>query len=158
MLIGREKEAAVLLEAAEKEEAQFVAVYGRRRVGKTYLVRETFKGRFTFQHAGIYKGTRTQQLSAFFDALREAGLPEGFEEPKDWLGAFRLLKEIIRRSTQKKKILFLDEFSWMDTSKSDLIKALEYFWNSWASAQNDVLLIVCSSATSWMLSKVIHNK
>ena len=158
MLIGREKEAAVLLEAAEKEEAQFVAVYGRRRVGKTYLVRETFKGRFTFQHAGIYKGTRTQQLSAFFDALREAGLPEGFEEPKDWLGAFRLLKEIIRRSTQKKKILFLDELSWMDTPKSDLIKALEYFWNSWASAQNDVLLIVCSSATSWMLSKVIHNK
>ncbi len=158
MLIGREKEVAALQNAAEQNQAQMVAVYGRRRVGKTYLVRETFKGRFTFQHAGIYKGTREQQLSAFFEALKDAGLPEGKTSPKNWFEAFHLLRDLVKASTQKKKILFIDELSWMDTQKSDMMMALEHFWNAWASARDDVLLIVCSSATSWMLNKVIHNK
>ena len=158
MMIGREKETALLVNAAEQNRAQMIAVYGRRRIGKTYLVRETFRGRFTFQHAGVYKGTRKQQLSAFYDALKDAGLSEKNKEPENWFEAFQLLKELVKTSTQKKKILFIDELSWMDTPKSDMMMALEHFWNAWASARDDVLLIVCSSATSWMLNKVIHNK
>ena len=157
MLIGREKESAILQEAAEKNQPQMIAVYGRRRVGKTYLIRETFRGRFTFQHAGVYRGTKEQQLSVFYEALKEAGLPDA-KKPKNWFEAFQLLKELVTRSTQKKKILFIDELSWMDTPKSDMMMALEHFWNAWASGRDDVLLIVCSSATSWMMNKVIHNK
>lgn len=78
--------------------------------------------------------------------------------PKNWLEAFELLKDVIRSGTEKKKIIFLDELSWMDTPKSDFVMALESFWNGWASARKDVVLIVCSSVTSWMLNKVIQNK
>ena len=109
MLIGREKEAAFLEEAVEREESQLLAVYGRRRVGKTYLIRETLKDRFTFQHAGIYKGTRKEQLNAFYAALRESGLQGDFQEPENWFEAFQLLKQLIQQSTRRKKILFIDE-------------------------------------------------
>lgn len=158
MLIGREKEVAVLQEAMEKEESRLIAVYGRRRVGKTYLIRESLKGRFTFQHSGVYNGTRAEQLAAFRHALTDAGLPKGTEQPQNWFDAFQLLKTLVEKSTQKKKVLFIDELSWMDTPKTDMMKALEHFWNAWASARNDIVLIVCSSATSWMLNKVIHNR
>lgn len=158
MLIGRGKETARLLQASEETDAQLVAVYGRRRVGKTYLIRETFRGRFLFQHAGVYQGTKKEQLSAFFQALLDAGLPSDNPVPSNWAETFQLLKRLIQASTQQNKIIFIDELSWMDTPKSDLMKALEHFWNAWASAQQHLMLIVCGSATSWMLKKVIHNK
>ena len=158
MLIGREKEALRLTQAADQEDAQLIAVYGRRRVGKTYLIRETFRGRFLFQHAGVYQGTREEQLAAFHQALLDAGLPQDSDCPHNWMEAFQLLKMQIQTSTQRTKILFLDELSWMDTPKSDFMKALEHFWNAWASGQRHLTMIVCSSATSWMLKKVIHNK
>ena len=158
MLIGREKETALLTALAEKEESQLVAIYGRRRVGKTYLIRETLKDRFTFQHAGIYHGTRKEQLYAFYQALKDAGLSGENTVPKNWFEAFQLLKMLVQQSTRPRKILFIDELSWMDTPRTDLIRALEHFWNAWASARNDVVLIVCSSATSWILNKIIHNK
>lgn len=158
MLIGRAREMAFLETAADREEAQLIAVYGRRRVGKTYLIRESFKGRFTFQHAGVYQGTRKEQLQAFSNALTDAGLPENRPALTNWFEAFQQLKQLVLQSTQRKKIIFLDELSWMDTSRTDMMKALEHFWNSWASAQHDLVMIVCSSATSWILKKVIHNK
>ena len=157
-LVGREYEAAVLREALEKDESQLIAVYGRRRVGKTFLVRETFQHSFCFQHEGICKGTRAEQLAAFSGAMKDAGLPGETKIPANWLEAFQQLKDVIRSSAQKKKILFIDELSWMDTPRSDLMKALEHFWNAWASARKDILMILCSSATSWMLDKVVHNK
>ena len=157
MLIAREEEKEILMEAACADESQFIAVYGRRRVGKTYLIRETFNNSFTFQHAGLANGTAEEQLRAFAESLTNAGLTE-FEMPGDWLDAFRLLKELIRVSGSEKKIIFIDELSWMDTRRSNLITALESFWNSFASARKDVVLIVCASATSWMLDKVIHDR
>ena len=157
MLIAREKEISKLKESVSRDEAQFIAVYGRRRVGKTYLVRETFGNTFTFQHSGLAKGGIKQQLHAFSDSLEEAGLDD-FDEPKDWLTAFKLVKKLIRSSGDEKKIIFIDELSWMDTPKSDLMAALENFWNAFASARKDVVLIVCASATSWMLDHIVHNK
>ena len=157
MLIGRKKEVAALKSAQESDTSELVAVYGRRRVGKTFLIRETFHYRFLFQHAGIYRGKRTEQLFAFAASLKEAGLTVD-RPPENWLEAFEMLKELIRRSGEGKKILFLDELSWMDTPRSDLMRALEHFWNGWASARRDIVLILCSSVTSWMMKKVIRNK
>jgi len=157
MLIGRKEEQRVLHDAAKSEYSEFVAVYGRRRVGKTFLVRETFGYRFTFQHAGVANGNLATELSAFSDSLSDAGL-KSFDKPKNWMEAFNLLKEVIRQSNESKKIIFIDELSWMDTPNSSMIQALENFWNGWASARKDVLLIVCASATSWIIDKVVHNK
>lgn len=157
MLIGREKEQQLLHEALADENSHFIAVYGRRRIGKTFLIRNTFNGRFTFQHAGLSGGSLSEQLFAFESSLTEAGYASR-KKAHSWLEAFEKLKELIRNSTEKRKVIFIDELSWMDTPKSDLMLALESFWNGWASARTDIILIVCASATSWMLSKVIHNK
>ena len=157
MFVAREDERRQLLDAYESDRSQFVAIYGRRRVGKTFLVRETFDYAFTFQHAGLAKGTLSNQLFGFCASLKDAGLV-GFEPPSNWLEAFELLKDLIRSSSDKRKLIFIDELSWMDTPRCDLMVALESFWNGWASARRDIVLIVCASATSWMLDKVIHNK
>lgn len=157
MIIGREKERELLLNTLSDDHSHFIAVYGRRRIGKTFLIRETFGYRFAFQHSGLSKGNMKKQLSAFLSSLRDVGA-EAKKAPENWLEAFDLLKAVIRNSTEQKKLIFLDELSWMDTPKSDLLVALENFWNGFASARQDVILIVCASATSWILSKVIHNK
>ena len=158
MLIGREKEQQELLSLLEKEEPQFCAVYGRRRVGKTYLIRETFNYQFCFQHTGVAKGTLHQQLTAFRNSLVAAGMKCAI--PKNWIDAFELLKQLINNAPVGKKILFIDELPWMDTPKGNLIGALENFWNGWATArrEKDIVLIVCGSATSWISKKLLKDK
>ena len=157
MLVGREKELHLLHDIQNDDSSHFVAVYGRRRVGKTFLIREAFGYRFAFQHAGLSEGGMKEQIYAFTSSLKDAGY-DVKKQPKNWLEAFEALKDVIRLSSEKKKIIFIDELSWMDTQKSDLMVALENFWNGFASARKDIVLIVCASATSWMLSKVVHNK
>ena len=157
MLIGREKEQQRLIQATEEEDSMFVALYGRRRVGKTYLVRETFHNRFAFYHTGLAKSSMKKQLAAWRLSLRESGLKKA-TLPVTWLDAFEALKEIIRNSGEPKKIIFIDELPWMDTQRSGFIPALESFWNGWASARKDVVLIVCGSATSWIVKKILKNK
>lgn len=157
MIFGRKEEMEILKAAYESADSQFVAIYGRRRVGKTFLVRETFAGKIDFQHAGVAKGGQSVQIAAFVDSLREQGA-EVRNVPKNWIEAFSLLKDRIKKSRAKKKVVFLDELSWMAAGKSGLLNALEFFWNSWASARKDVLLIVSSSATSWMLNKIVCDK
>lgn len=157
MIIGRNAEIELLNKMLHDDKSHFVAVYGRRRIGKTYLIREAFNYRFTFQHSGLSEGSMNEQLFAFDSSLKDAGINIK-KKSKNWLDAFDKLKEIIRNSNEKRKIIFIDELSWMDTPKSDLMVALENFWNGFASARKDIVLIVCASATSWMLSKVVHNK
>ncbi len=158
MIIGREKEKRELLGLLEREESQFCAVYGRRRVGKTYLIRETFNYQFCFQHTGVAKGTLRQQLTAFRNSLVAAGMKCAI--PKTWMDAFELLKQLINQSPAGKKVLFIDELPWMDTPKGNLIGALENFWNGWATArrEKDIVLIVCGSATSWISKKLMKDK
>jgi AAA+ ATPase superfamily predicted ATPase len=158
MVIGRENEQQELLSLLDSEESQFCAVYGRRRVGKTYLIRETFNYQFCFQHTGIAKGTLRQQLTAFRNSLTAAGVKCNI--PKTWIDAFELLKQLIDNAPAGKKVLFIDELPWMDTHKGNLIGALENFWNGWATArrEKDVILIVCGSATSWISKKLLKNK
>ena len=157
MILGREKELDILKEAALDDRSRFIAVYGRRRIGKTFLIREAFGYRFTFQHAGLSDGGIREQIFAFESSIKDAGGTFS-DKAKNWLEAFEDLKELIRLSREERKIIFIDELSWMDTQNSDLIVALENFWNGWASARKDLVLIVSASATSWMINKVIHNK
>ena len=156
MIIGRKEEQQILHSAAQSENSEFVAVYGRRRVGKTYLIRETFGYKFTFQHTGLAKGNTKEQLFSFAISLRDAGYDD-CPIPKSWLEAFSLLSAYLKNSTDEKKIVFLDELPWMDTPRSNFISAFEHFWNSWASARKDIVLIICGSATSWIINKVIND-
>lgn len=142
--------------AYESEYSQFVVVYGRRRVGKTFLVRETFNYTFTFEHSGMANTPRGIQLQAWRQSLNEAGY-ECKQTPTNWMEAFGLLRELIKASNEKKKVVFVDELPWLDTRSSGFVPALEFFWNSWASARKDVLLIVCGSATSWIINEVFRN-
>lgn len=155
-MIGREREQKVLSEAYTSTNPEFVAVYGRRRVGKTYLVRETFSNRLTFQHSGLANSSMPDQLAAWVDSIGEAGL-QVRRKPKNWLEAFGLLKEVIKSSKDKRKVIFIDEMPWMDTPRSKFVMALEHFWNGWASARKDVLLIICGSATSWIVNNIFKN-
>ena len=156
MIIGRKEEQQILHSAAQSENSEFVAVYGRRRVGKTYLIRETFGYKFTFQHTGLAKGNTKEQLFSFAISLRDAGYDD-CPIPKSWLEAFSLLSIYLKNSTDEKKIVFLDELPWMDTPRSNFISAFEHFWNGWASARKDIVLIICGSATSWIINKVIND-
>ncbi|MCR5018426.1 MAG: AAA family ATPase [Bacteroidales bacterium] len=156
MIIGRVEEKKKMLKANDSEYSQFVTVYGRRRVGKTFFVRETFNYKFTFEHAGLAKAGMKEQLAAWQTSMKFHGYDT--VKPKTWLDAFNQLKELIIASPKKKKVIFIDEMPWMDTPKSGFISALEFFWNGWASARKDITLIVCGSATSWIINKIIRNK
>ena len=158
MIIGREKEIATLQGLLSAEESQFVAVYGRRRVGKTFLIRETFNYDFVFQHTGTYKATRRQQLSDFRQSLYDAGMGK-CEMPKTWSDAFQLLWKFLKDMPEdgKKKVIFIDELPWMDTPKSNFVRSLDHFWNAKATTRKDIILIICGSATSWIIDNVIMN-
>ena len=156
-MIGREKEKKELLDAYASEYSEFVAVYGRRRVGKTFLIRESFDYKFTFQHSGVKNGGRAVQLARFRKALMSQGYPD-CPPLKDWFSAFDALREQIGRSRDDRKVIFLDELPWLGRKDRNFITAVEDFWNGWASGRKDILLIVCGSATSWILAKVVHNR
>ncbi len=158
-MIGRKDELQLLNNLKEHTSSSFVAVYGRRRIGKTYLVRNAFVNQFDFYVTGISKVSLSQQLANFHIALQKYGPSAQEMEPaKDWITAFRQLSKLLESGKSGKKVIFLDELPWFDTAQSGFISALEHFWNSWASARTDIILIVCGSAAGWMISKLINNK
>lgn len=156
MLIGREDEIRILEEAFGSHESEFVAIYGRRRIGKTYLVKEILGPRFSFHHAGVAKLPAKGQLQAFYNSLVEHGYRLS-KPPKNWLDAFHHLGMYLDNLGPHKKVVFLDELPWMDTHKSDFLPAFEHFWNGWASMRKDILLIICGSSTSWIINKIVKN-
>ena len=157
-LIGRKIEQEELRRLSQSEQPEFAVVYGRRRVGKTFLIRSFFKDNFTFYTTGVARGSRKEQLRHFSDALHQqcSNLPATIAE--DWYEVFARLRTLISKSRQRRKVVFLDELPWMDTQKSEFVKALELFWNEWGSTRNDLLLIVCGSAASWMVKNIIKNR
>ena len=157
MIVGRAKELETLKECLAADRSRLIVVYGRRRVGKTFLVREAFDYHFTFTHTGIEDGTLSEQLFGFWTSLREQW-DDGCCKPGTWMEAFELLKRAIRHSTDDRKTVFIDELPWMDTRNSGFVKAVEAFWNGWASARKDVVMIVCGSAASWMVNKILQNR
>ena len=163
-IIGRKKEIEMLNRLYNSDKAQFVAVYGRRRVGKTYLVNQVFKDRMTFHHTGLspfddgQKMTMPAQLQAFHYSLLRSGLDETVPCPKSWLEAFFLLEKLLAKlDNGSRQVVFIDELSWMDTPRSGFLTALKSFWNGWASARDNIFLVVCGSSTTWMLSNLVNN-
>lgn len=162
-MVGRKKEINELNRLYDSNKAEFVAVYGRRRVGKTFLVDSVFEGRYSFRHAGLspVEGNKVNamrnQLDHFYKSLLNYGL-EKCEKPKSWLDAFFLLEQLLQsKDDGSKQVVFIDEMPWLDTARSGFITALEAFWNSFACCRRNMLLIVCGSANSWIQDKLINN-
>ena len=161
-MVGRKEEQRILHELALSEESEFVVIYGRRRIGKTFLVRETFGNEFFFSYTGIANMSARQQRTEFAKALREFGWSPkdgGVDIPETWFDAFDALRTLIEMAnTKDRQIIFIDEMPWMDNKKSDFIPAFEHFWNGWASGRKNIMLIACGSATSWITKKIFRNK
>ncbi len=157
-LIGRKIEQQQLLKKLHTDKSELVAILGRRRVGKTFLIRKTFQNKLFFQFTGLHKGTLPDQLERFHKAMKNFGARPKIE-PNSWFEAFDNLKQFIHKSKSlKKKVIFLDEFPWMATNKSKFLTAFTDFWNSYASQRTDLLFIICGSSASWMINKVLKNK
>ena len=162
-LIGRNSEVEELERIYRSGRPEFVVIYGRRRVGKTFLVTQALKGRITFHHTGIFpeegeKNPKQIQLESFYFSLLNHGL-EGFPKPKSWMEAFYELEQLLTKIDDgSRQVVFLDELPWMDTPKSGFLSAFEGFWNGWCSDRDNIMLVVCGSATSWILDNISHNE
>ena len=156
-MIGRANEIRELRRRFASEESEFVAIYGRRRIGKTFLVNEVFNGNFAFHHSGMEKADKRMQLESFREALRRQGLAK-CKTLRTWIQAFSALSDLLESKGDGKKVVFLDELPWFDTPRSGFLPAFEQFWNSWACLRKDILLIICGSATSWIVKKVLRSR
>lgn len=162
-MIGRTSEINILNKLYNSDHAELVAIYGRRRVGKTYLVDETFSGRFTFRHAGLSPadekttGFLQMQLNHFYNSLLIQGMePSG--KPTNWLDAFFLLEQYLQKKDDgSRQLVFLDELPWLDSPRSGFIQAFEGFWNTWGCHRKNLMVIVCGSANSWIQDQLINN-
>lgn len=143
----------------ESERSEFVVVYGRRRIGKTFLVRRFFKDNYAFSFVGKHEMRREQQLTEFAKELMRYSHSTFVPQLKNWTEAFDALQRLLETyNISGKKVVFFDEMPWMDTPKSDFVSALENFWNGWANMRDDIVLVACGSATSWMVDKLLHNQ
>lgn len=163
-VIGRKHELAELEHLYNSGKAEFVAIYGRRRVGKTYLVDEAMRGRIVFRHAGLSpvddKGKKNlikDQLRQFYFSLQLHGMRKS-KCPSSWIEAFFMLEQWLQsKDDGGRQVVFLDELPWLDTPKSGFVTAFEGFWNNWACHRNNLMLIVCGSANSWILDNLVNN-
>ncbi len=150
----------ILEEALKTKDSGLMAIYGRRRVGKTFLIRNYFADRLVFELTGMYGGSLKDQLLQFSKSLQKAtGSALALKPPDTWVEAFHALEQFLDKLSKRKKlVIFLDEFPWLDGRKSGFLSAFEHFWNSWASRQSHLLFVICGSAASWMIRKIINNK
>ncbi|MDR1342740.1 MAG: ATP-binding protein [Prevotellaceae bacterium] len=157
-IIGRNAEMKQLTEYAASGKAEFVVIFGRRRVGKTFLVKEFFRGNFTFYLSGAENASKKEQLFNFTTALNKHSKAE-YPPVDSWQNAFVQLESYLQSvKTNGRKVVFIDELPWLDNAKSGFLLAFEYFWNAYASSESGILLIVCGSATSWLMNKIIRNR
>ena len=162
-MIGRKKEIDELNHLYNSNKAELVAIYGRRRIGKTYLVDETFKGRITFRHVGLSPveenktGMLKAQLEHFYYSLLLQGMKKS-KKPENWLEAFYMLEKFLDETDDgSRQLIFLDELPWLDTPRSGFMTAFEGFWNTWGCHRDNLMVVVCGSANSWILDKLINN-
>lgn len=168
MLIGREKEIKKLNELYHSEDAELIALYGRHRVGKTYLIDEVFRDRLNFRHAGlspidsekenVKAHLMKDQLTHFFRSLTMQGY-KGKKTPESWLEAFYMLEDLLveKYKDNERIVVFLDEMQWLDTPKAKFMTGFEAFWNGWACHRKNLMVIVCGSSSSWILTNIINN-
>lgn len=169
-VIGREEEITTLERLYKTQKSEFIAIYGRRRIGKSFLVGEVYGRKLVFSVVGTYlkqkekedeksyETYRRIQLDHFYDSLLLSGLPKQEPKPNCWREAFLLLRKLLEGIKQRRKVILIDELPWLAGPQSaEMISELGYFWNSWADGQKNIVLVVCGSATSWMLDNVIRD-
>jgi len=159
-MTGRKEEQRLLNDLSESGKAELIVIYGRRRIGKTFLVRETFENKFFFTYTGVANINAKQQIKEFVKTLRDHGWDQGDEDaPGNWFDAFHALRKLIKNvNSDERIIIFIDEMPWMDNKKSDFVPAFEHFWNGWASGKSNIMLIICGSAASWITKKIFRSK
>jgi predicted AAA+ superfamily ATPase len=158
-MVGRKEESIIMKNLLESGQSEFLAMYGRRRVGKTYLIRQVYKPNIIFECSGIHQQNMGQQLENFWHQLMAANTAKKPPLPKTWLQAFSLLKtHIQQQKTARKKVIFFDEIAWFETPRSGFLAALDNFWNQFCTQRTDVVLVICGSAASWIIEKIINNK
>jgi len=159
MIIGRKREQELLERAFNAKKNRFITVYGRRRVGKTYLIDEFFRNKdcIFFHVSGLQNGSRKEQLKNFMEEVSKIFF-EGalIKTPDNWKEAFKLLSSQIKK-TDKKVVLFFDELQWMNTQKSGLVDTIDYFWNKEWFRLRHIIFIACGSSVSWILKNIIYN-
>lgn len=157
-IVGREKEIKKLNKLLTSSGSEFLAVYGRRRVGKTFLIRQHFKSQIVFDFTGAKEASKGEQLENFFSVyLSQTNGKKETKAPESWFEAFRYLANYLEglKTPKTKHVVFIDEMPWIDTPKSEFVSALEYFWNQHASKLENILLIACGSASSWIRKNLI---
>jgi AAA+ ATPase superfamily predicted ATPase len=160
IIIGREEEKKILKEMLDSKEAELIAIYGRRRIGKTFLVRNFYYKHMIFEFTGIHEASLADQLAGFSDALKEAiGTPLPLVIPVNWQQAFALLTSFLSSKLLKEPaVVLLDELPWIHTRKSGFLSAFGHWWNTWASRQPLLKVVICGSAASWMIENIINNR
>jgi len=159
-LVGRTEEKKILENALSNAGAELIAMYGRRRVGKTFLIKSVFEKQLAFEFSGVHNANKKEQLEGFSIALQKAmGSSLKLAIPESWIAAFQLLESYLDTIVKKKKVVvFFDEFPWLNTHKSGFLKAFEHFWNSYASTCPNLKVVICGSAASWMIQNVVNNR
>ena len=156
-LIGRTAEINELNSAMQSQKSELVVIYGRRRVGKTFLVRSFFKDTYTFHYVGAHGKNNQTQLQYFRETLEQYSR-KNLAPLANWHEAFLALESYIETTKEQRKVLFFDEMPWIDTQKSDFVSELEYFWANWVQNRDDIVFIACGSASAWMKEKLEDNK
>jgi len=159
-LCGRNQEKKILQDNLHAREARLIAIYGRRRVGKTFLIRSVYKDALVFECSGIHGVSLKQQLQNFSLSLQKApGALLPVTVPTDWLSAFQMLEQFLAlRDSSKPSVIFFDELPWLHSPRSGFLAAFGHFWNIWASRQSKLIVVICGSAASWMIKNIINNK
>jgi len=159
-IIGRKEEKDILSKVLDSNEAELVALYGRRRVGKTFLVRNFFSERLAFEFTGVHEASLNQQLANFSAALKDAmGAAVLPATPANWYQAFQFLSDFLKGRISKHPIVVLiDEFPWIHTARSGFLSAFDHWWNTWASRQPLLKVVICGSAASWMIENIINSR
>lgn len=159
-IIGRKEEMEVLQSAIGTKESELIAVFGRRRIGKTYLIRNYYEDRIAFELTGMNEGSLKAQLLQFSKAFQKAthsALP--IKSPQSWVEAFTALEQMLGSLHKRKKwVVFFDEFPWLNSRKSGFLEAFDHFWNTWASRQSHLIVVICGSAASWMIDNIVTAK
>lgn len=158
--VGRKEEQYILQNALKSPEAELIAVTGRRRVGKTFLVQSVYAKQIAFELTGTQDGSLDAQLKNFADQLRIFTKSDfAISKPDDWQNAFQMLREYFQNlpEIKEKRVLFIDELPWLAGPKSGFLQAFGYFWNTWASRQN-LVMVICGSSASWMIKKVVNDR
>ena len=158
-IIAREKELAELAKIYNSDKPEFLAIYGRRRIGKTYLIRNYFENKgFFFYMTGVIEGSKKEQLFNFYEEYQDIFSVYDEKVPENWNEAFSRLRKKIEQTEEKKIVIFIDELPWLATHKSGFISALSHLWNRYFSNNPSIKLIICGSAASWIIKNIVNSK